>query len=194
LTLFVKLDILKLYLFLGDYMVKIIMNIGLIIFIISLLNCAKDKNNEQNISIIGGEYKYLVFHDADNISIDLTKDDLINIDNIINNFIKNYNEAIENDFDLINKWFHLGHTKDDCKIYLDKYKRQYIPVENIIGNKIIYVILSMKDISKKTWKEKPILAKDGGIYIFNITINLSEKYIYNFSLMDWNAYIEYINE
>jgi hypothetical protein len=119
---------------------------------------------------------------------ELSKEDLIKIDNILTDYINNYNNKIDTDFDELKKTIHLlplGDSKEDCIINLRNYKRQYIPVEDIIGDKIVYINCFVKELSVKTWKEKLIIAKNGGKYIFNLKINLDENICYDFSIMEF---------
>lgn len=58
---------------------------------------------------------------------------------------------------------------------LNNYKRQYVPVINQKGEKVIWINFFCQDFKNRDWrKEIPIVA-DGGNCYFNIKINLTTK-------------------
>jgi hypothetical protein len=70
-----------------------------------------------------------------------------------------------------------------CKEHLldlNKYKRQYVPVINDKGEKIVWVNYFCDDNSY--WMKEPVVVCDGGEYFFQLTVNLTTKKYYDFSV------------
>ena len=59
---------------------------------------------------------------------------------------------------------------------LDRYKRQYVPVINQKGEKVIWINFFCDDyFYKLNWREEIPIVADGGNCYFNIKINLTTK-------------------
>jgi hypothetical protein len=102
------------------------------------------------------------------IPTDLTEIDLENINKILQVAINNYN------IDLKKSW-----EKD---IGLSKYNRQYIAIINENGEKEVYVncFKNRQVRNDEHWKNHLIIVVDGGSDYFQIKINLTKLFYYDF--------------
>lgn len=104
---------------------------------------------------------------------DLTNDDLLKIEIILNKCINDYNPSQEKQFKEINdKHPEYKLSKKNFIIDLTRYKRQYIAVLNSKGEKEIWINCFCDTMNKK-WKENLVFVLDGGNCYFNLKINLT---------------------
>jgi hypothetical protein len=92
-------------------------------------------------------------------STDLTIEEINKIDKLINECTAKYSDSL---------------------YALVAYKRQYVPVTNDYGQKIIWINFFCDYYSY--WKKQPIIASGGGKCYFQVKVNLTTKYYYDFSI------------
>lgn len=94
------------------------------------------------------------------------------IDSIINSCIANYNSEKLQLISLMSK-NHPDIEIDSTLFLIDlkDYKRQYIPIENEQGERIVWANLFCGDFENSN-KTKVLIVKDGGKCYFNLKINL----------------------
>jgi hypothetical protein len=108
----------------------------------------------------------------------LNTDEIIEIESLLSEFIKNYNPAQVRFFDSINKAHpEYRFNKNDFIIDLARYKRQYIPVINEKGEKEVWVNCFCDN--PPNWKNEIEQVMDGGNCFFNVKINLTKKKYYD---------------
>jgi hypothetical protein len=115
-------------------------------------------------------------------SATLSKDDLLEVERILKNSIKEYNKEQQRQFEAVSE-AHSDYKlkKEDFIIDLKRYKRQYIPVINKKGDKEVWVNCFCST-SDSTWKQNVVFVKDGGNCYFNLVINLTNKSFYRFTV------------
>jgi hypothetical protein len=69
---------------------------------------------------------------------------------------------------------------NDSLLDMTEYKRQYIPVLNDMGQKVVWVNYFCNNLAY--WKKQPVKTYGGGRCYFQLKVNLSEKYYYDFSV------------
>lgn len=96
----------------------------------------------------------------------LTKTDIIALDSITNSARLEYNSRLEKKHPLAIK-------------NLKEYRRQFVAVTNIKGQKLVYVncFRGWQSFEKK-WKTEILMVSDGGSNFFNLIVNLSNKTYY----------------
>jgi hypothetical protein len=120
--------------------------------------------------------QYWVFKDSK--PTELSRDDLQNIETIINKCINDYNPDQEIQFKEINdKHPEYKLDKKNFIIDLTRYKRQYIAVLNSKGEKEVWVNCFC-GAGNQNWKKNLIFVKDGGNCYFNLKINLTTRQYY----------------
>ena len=67
--------------------------------------------------------------------------------------------------------------KDEFVISLSNYKRQFIPVTNEKGEKVVWVNCFCDE--KEYWRKSIVFVLDGGNCYFNVKINLTQRTYYN---------------
>ena len=105
----------------------------------------------------------------------LTLDEIDILEKILSECIEIYNPRQRKEFDKISK----EHPEYNLKltnfiIDLTRYKRQYVPVINSAGQKLVWINCSCYQLDKQ-WKKEIIIVKDGGNCYFSVIINLSTK-------------------
>ena len=149
-----------------------------------------DKMNEKNsidaikidtsmIAVIPFDTTYhWLFENARPSELDQTE--LKQIEKIITDCIAEYNPEQRQKFDEISKKY----PNDNCRlsdfiIELNRYKRQYVPVINGLGEKEIWVncFCSTWD---SNWRTEILEVFDGGNCYFQLKINLTKNEFYNF--------------
>ncbi|MGD0710585.1 MAG: hypothetical protein ABR968_05330, partial [Bacteroidales bacterium] len=90
-------------------------------------------------------------------STDLTIDEIKEIDKLINDCTAKYSVVLDD---------------------LTAYKRQYVAVINNFGQKIVWVNFFCDNSSY--WKTQPIIVSGGGGCYFQLKVNLTLKYYYDF--------------
>jgi len=120
--------------------------------------------------------RYWVFKDSK--PTNLTSDDLLKTETILNKCVNYYNPDQERQFNEIND----KHPEDklDKKnfiIDLTRYKRQYEAVINSKGEKEVWVNCFCRT-HNSNWKNERVVVKDGGNCYFNLKINLTTGQYY----------------
>ena len=111
--------------------------------------------------------------------VDLTSDDMINIDKLLTECIDKYNIDQEKEFGQISS--KLPEDKLDNKNFVinwEKYKKQYIAVINSKGEKEVW-INCFCDTWRKEWRKDFMTLIDCGRSYFNLKINLTTKEFYD---------------
>ena len=107
---------------------------------------------------------------------ELTKSELIEIENILNLAVKENNERQKinlkkhNEEYPKNKW-----NKTGFELKLKGKKRQYVPVINEKGEKEIWINFFCNDWKSDSWKTDLMIVNDGGNCYFNLKVNLTNK-------------------
>ncbi|MDR2718678.1 MAG: hypothetical protein LBB89_11535 [Treponema sp.] len=106
----------------------------------------------------------------ESIPADLTKDDIINIDNILPMIISEHNKKVKAN-PYVESWM-------NQELDLSRYLRQYVPVLNKNGEKEVFVNCFAADKLfingwKETWNSEFLIMSDGGNDYFEIIINLN---------------------
>ena len=115
--------------------------------------------------------QYWVFKDSK--PTDLTNDDFVKIETILNNCINDYNSDQERQFKEINhKHPEYKLDKKNFIIELTRYKRQYVAILNSKGEKEVWVNCFC-GAGNQNWKNNLIFVLDGGNCFFNLKINLT---------------------
>lgn len=113
---------------------------------------------------------------------ELTVEDFLKIDTLLNQCINEYNPEQEKLFNEINgKNRKHKLRKENFIIDLKGYKRQYIAVLNSKGEKEVWVNCFC-ETDNSVWKTKLILVDDGGNCYFNLKINLTTGKYYEFEV------------
>lgn len=127
---------------------------------------------------------YWVFKDAKPST--LTENELVEIENIIETAIKENNARQKGNLERHNKefpdnqWIETGFeltTKD--------FKRQYVPVVNKNGQKVVWINFFCNDWESDSWKSDILIVNDGGNCYFNLKVNLDTK---TYSELSINGY------
>ncbi|MBF0694188.1 MAG: hypothetical protein IR153_03905 [Flavobacterium sp.] len=106
-------------------------------------------------------------------SSSLTADDYAIIEEVLSATINAYNIEQKKNF-LAQKSVDAKISEDDYLINLLNYKRQYIIVENIKGEKEVYINFFCQEWSDYS-RNNLVVAYDGGNCYFRLIINLSNK-------------------
>jgi len=108
----------------------------------------------------------------------LTNDDLLKIEAILNQCINDYNSDQEKQFKKINnKHPEYKLDKKNFVIDLTRYKRQYIATINSNGEKEVWVNCFCNTWNEN-WKTNLVSVFDGGNCYFNLKINLTTEQYY----------------
>ena len=118
----------------------------------------KNIDNKESYVVIDYQEKYKIFEKAS--VTDLNENEISNLKRILEDALSQYN---------------LLKTKD---IDLNKYKLQFVPVINKMGEKEVWVNGLCKQ-NGENWKHEIILIDDGGNCYFNLKINLSNNKYYD---------------
>lgn len=161
------------------------------ILTICLTSCGQTKtetkNQEQNQNVYAVDTSVVAIlpfdttqHWAfkDSKPTDLTNDDLLKIEKILNKCINDYNPDQERQFKEINdKHPEYKLDKKNFTIDLTRYKRQYVAVINTKGEKEVWVNCFC-GAGNQNWRKNLIFVKDGGNCYFNLKINLTTGHYY----------------
>jgi len=102
----------------------------------------------------------------------LTVQEIKTIDSLLNCSVEKYNIEAQKCFEEIERSQpDLKPKKSDFVIELNDYKRQYTPVLNSKGERIVWIDCLCETMNHNWKKEKPFI-KDGGKCFFSLTINL----------------------
>jgi hypothetical protein len=107
---------------------------------------------------------------------ELTKSELIEIENILKIAVKENNESQKislkkhNEEYPKNKWNETG-----FEIKLKGKKRQYVSVINEKGEKEVWINFFNNDWESDSWKTDLMIVHDGGNCYFNLKVNLTNK-------------------
>jgi len=120
--------------------------------------------------------QYRVFENSK--PTELTNDDLLKIETVLNKCIIDYNPEQERQFKEINdKHPEYKLDKNNFIIELERYRRQYVAVINTKGEKEVW-INCFCGAGSQNWKTYLILVEDGGNCFFNLKINLTTGQYY----------------
>jgi hypothetical protein len=109
---------------------------------------------------------------------DLTMEDLLKIENILEICINEYNLEQEKLFEEVNKKHpEYRLDKKDFIINLKRYKRQYVAFLNSKGEKEVWVNCFCG--TWEYWKTDFVIVNDGGNCFFNLKINLTSEQYYD---------------
>jgi hypothetical protein len=107
----------------------------------------------------------------ESIPVDLTEDDINDIENILVMIISEHNNKVKNNpynVDWMNQ-----------ELDLSRYLRQYVPVLNKNGEKEVFISCSaIRYFLVEGWKEwntRLVMVADGGNDFFEITININTR-------------------
>ena len=111
---------------------------------------------------------------------DLDKRELEQVDTLLKKCINDYNMLEEIQFQ---KWQELDSStaRNEFFINLATYQKQYVPVTNERGQKIVWVN-AFCYVAGDTWQKELVKEDDGGKCFFNVKINLVTRMIYNLSI------------
>lgn len=134
-----------------------------------------------NIAFLNSDsIEYKIFKNSK--SITLSENELIEIERILIECISEHNKAKEIEFtDYKSKYPDHPIKRNKFIIDLSRYKRQYIAVENVHGEREVWIncfCTTMDD----GWKKHLFLVNDGGNCFFDLKINLSKKQYYDFTV------------
>jgi hypothetical protein len=101
----------------------------------------------------------------------LTLDDMKKIERLFNMSVTDHNKKLA----------HHEKQMDGIDLITKKYKRQYVCVINKKGEKEVW-INCLCDVHHSDWKSSILLVHDGGACYFNLKINLTRGYYYEFSV------------
>ncbi len=129
------------------------------------------------------KFEYVILHSNESRNrvfknakqTDLTQTELIKIERILITAVKENNENQKKELKTHNK----KHPKNKWTITgfelsLEGKKRQYIPVINEVGEKVVWINLFCDDWGSENWKSEIMMVNDGGNCYFNLKINLSK--------------------
>lgn len=120
--------------------------------------------------------QYSIFKNAKQGS--LNSDDFKLIEVLLNECINEYNPNQEKDYnEMIIAFGKKKVNKSHFIIELKRYKRQYIVIENSVGEKEVW-INCFCDNEHTNWKTTIVDMDDGGNCYFNLKINLTQKKYY----------------
>ncbi|SDD00270.1 hypothetical protein [Williamwhitmania taraxaci] len=120
--------------------------------------------------------QYCVFKDSK--PTNLTTDDLLKIEILLKKCINDYNPYHERQFKEINdKHPEYKLEKKSFIIDLVRYKRQYVAITNVKGEKEVWVNCFCATWNTD-WRKDLILVEDGGNCFFNLKINLTTGQYY----------------
>ena len=136
-----------------------------------IFSCQNQSKPKENFQLSTSDYVVLKYNSQwhwvfkDVTPSDLNKKELIQIEKILQSAIEEHNKYFINDNEGFKQW----------GLELSRYKRQYVPVINQKGEKIIWINFFCQDSNSVNWKiDIPIVA-DGGNCYFNLKINLTTK-------------------
>ena len=135
--------------------------------------------NDTNYAIITlDRAENWIFENAD--PVELTSDDIRDIDEILCKCINNYNLEQEKRFDALQQQYPEQYFDKTHRIIdLNRYKRQYVAVLNEYHAKEVWVNC-VCDNDDWDWKTKIILVKNGERCFFQLKMNLASKEYYDF--------------
>lgn len=121
--------------------------------------------------------KHWVF--KNNSPTDLTGEDLLQVESILNKCISVYNTNQETHFKELNEKYP-GYKLDwnNFIIDLQRYKRQYVATTNSKGEKEVWLNCFCGG-GYPNWKTDLVFVKDGGNCYFNLKINLTSGECYD---------------
>ncbi len=164
------------------------MTVCLIIFGQSNISKGNQKQNTNKISIDTSVIAVLPFATKKpwifkgNKQVDLTMDDLQNIETILIKSINDYNIEKEKEFNKINDNYpEYKLDKKNFIIDLTRYKRQYIATINSKGAKEIWINCFCRN-RNLDWRRETVTVKDGGNCYFNLKINLKTGQYYDLTI------------
>jgi hypothetical protein len=112
---------------------------------------------------------------------DLNDLEIIKCEKLLSQFIDEYNKDAKLNYKGIMKQYpETSLSEDDLTIKLNEYSRQFIPVANERGQKIIYVNCFCHPEEYEYRDKYLVEVMDGGICYFNFKIDLDEMEILDF--------------
>lgn len=172
----------------------------ILVFLILISSCKEKTKSEQNdnsskpealFKLDKTDYAILKIEPKNNwifkngILSDLSQTELIEAEKILkkavkeNNEIQKQNLKIHNEKYPENKWTETGYELD-----LNKFQRQYWPVINENGEKVVWINFFCSD-NESISTDTIVMVLDGGNCYFNIKINLTNK---TYSELSINGY------
>jgi hypothetical protein len=162
------------------------------ILIIFLTNCGQTnteiKNHEKLVNTVKIDTSVIAILLFDSTldcgfnsgkSVDLTTEDLLEIETILKRSIEEYNPEQERQFKEINdKHPEYKLDKKNFIIDLPRYKRQYIAIINSKGEKEVWINCFCGKLDKFS-RTNPVIIMDGGNCFFNLKINLTTGLYYD---------------
>ena len=151
------------------------------LIVLLILSCQERPKKQEQFKLPPSDYMvlkykpewYWVFEDAS--PSDLSNEELVQIEEILQSAIANHNNHYKDDPEAFEQW----------GLELDKYKRQYVPVINQKGEKVIWMNFFCKNSNIKNQENEILLVLDGGNCYFNLKINLTTK---QYSNLEVNGY------
>ncbi|RZK11040.1 MAG: hypothetical protein EOO46_08280 [Flavobacterium sp.] len=136
------------------------------------------KLSESNFVILDYDKRwYWLFKDG--VPSNLNKNELDEIEGILNLAVKENNDREKLRLEKLNKESPTDkRTKTGHEITLEGKKRQYISILNRKGEKEIWVNFFCDDDENDNWKKFPKEVSDGGNCYFQVKVNLSIKTYY----------------
>lgn len=115
-----------------------------------------------------------IFKNGTPTSID--NDELIKIENILNDIVKEHNEKERLELNEHNKKFPNNFKKQTgYEISLENKMRQYVPILNEKGEKEIWINFFCDKPRNDEWKTFPRQVNDGGNCYFSVKVNLTQN-------------------
>ena len=127
-----------------------------------------------SITIIPINPKYdWLFENTENAN--LNADELQQIETLLNEELKRYNKEQQIEFDKVSKKYPNERIEiSDFVIELKRYKRQYLPMINELGEKEILINCFCGEWGE-VGKTELVMAEDGGNCYFELKINLTKN-------------------
>ncbi|WP_040252081.1 hypothetical protein [Psychroserpens mesophilus] len=166
------------------------------IFLILILSCDQNKKtqkteinekselNSQEFDYVILDYQpkwYWIFKDAQ--QSELTQSELNEIEEILKVMIKENNDIQKKRLAEHNKTYpEHPWTETRYELKLEGYKRQYVPIINKNGQKIVWINFLCDDFGTDDWKNQLFEVEDGGNCYYNVKINLNRKEYYELGI------------
>lgn len=113
----------------------------------------------------------------------LNQSELIEIEHFIKTAIKQNNELQKNNLNNHNKKYPDDQiTQTGYELKLKGFKRQYIPIINDEGQKIVLINFFCDALEEEDWKTKIIQVEDGGNCYYNLKVNVTTKEYYELEI------------
>lgn len=159
-----------------------------LIILFLLYSCGKVSENNQSkavepefsvdksyYTIIEYNPKAKIFENAK--TTDLSNSELIEIEKILKSAIEENNDFQANNLKKHNEKYPENQINETgFELELGDYRRQYIPVINVSGEKEVWINFMCDEANNEIWRTELLPpVEDGGKCYFNIKINLTTK-------------------